>query len=74
MPQLPPEVASFLAALDSDYESVFMVEYTSPCAACNGGKPRMVHRDPITSRLGGALRRLVDSYPELTAHKTPPKE
>lgn len=59
---LPEDVRAFLAALDASYEDIFMTTYTSPCAACNGGKPRMVHRDPTTSRLGGELRRIVDSY------------
>ena len=59
---LPEDVRAFLAALDASYEDIFMTMYTSPCAGCNGGKPRLVHRDPTTSRLGGELRRIVDSY------------
>lgn len=60
--RIPPDILAFLQDLDRQYQTVFMVEHTSPCAACNGGKPRMVHRDPTTSRLGGELRRIVDTY------------
>lgn len=59
---LPEDVRAFLAALDASYEDIFMTMYTSPCSACNGGKPRLVHRGPLEHRLGGELRRIVDSY------------
>ena len=59
---LPEDVRAFLTALDASYEDIFMTMYTSPCSACNGGKPRLVHRGPLEHRLGGELRRLVANY------------
>lgn len=60
--ELPEDVKTFLRSLERNYEAVFMTEHTSPCSACNGGKPRIVHRCPVSSRLGGELRRLVAAY------------
>lgn len=66
MEKLPDDVRAFLLSLDRNYEEVFMQPYTSPCATCNGGKMRMVHRSAEMHRIGASLKEL------LSRHKVSP--
>jgi hypothetical protein len=62
MVPLPEDVLVFLDSINKEYEEVFMTVYQSPCASCNQGKPRLVHRSAEMYRLGNSLKEILSRY------------